>query len=101
MTTRINWTTTEPTTIPAGEMLIAVSDGTIRYYGTCNRQRTVLGIGRAFALGFDHGESTGEVTATIERRTGGGAGRFFGAGAAQWTPIGRVKFGPSLPVALA
>ena len=65
----ITWTTTEPTTIPAGEMLIAISDGTIRYYGTCNRQRTVLGIGRAFARGFDHGESMGLVTASIDRKS--------------------------------
>ena len=97
----ITWTTTEPTTIPAGEMLIAISDGTIRYYGTCNRQRTVLGIGRAFARGFDHGESMGLVTASIERRVGGGAGRFFGAGPVQWTTLGRVTFGPAQPVALA
>lgn len=90
MTTSINWTTTQPTATPAGHMLVTVSDGTIRYYGTCPRGRTVLGIGRAFARGFDHGESTDLVTATIERRVRIG-----------WETLGRVTFGPSQPVALA
>ena len=95
----ITWTTTEPATIPAGQKLVSVSDGHVRYYGTCNRQRTVLGIGRAFARGFDHGESTGEVTAAIERRFGRTSG--FVRAAVRWELLGRVKFGPSLPVMLA
>ena len=86
----ITWEQTTPATIPAGHMLITVSDGTVRYYATCPRGRTVLGIGRAFARGFDHGESTGEVTATIERRVRIG-----------WEHLGRVKFSPTLPVMLA
>ena len=86
----ITWTTTEPVTVPAGHMLITVDDGDVRYYATCPRGRTVLGIGRAFARGFDHGESTGEVTATIERRVRIG-----------WEHLGRVKFSPTLPVMLA
>jgi hypothetical protein len=90
MTTRINWTTTQPTTTPEGQMIVTVSDGAVRYFATVPRGRTVLGIGRAFARGFDHGESTGEVTATIERRVRIG-----------WELLGRVKFGPSSPVMLA
>lgn len=83
----ITWTTTQPTEITQSEMLIAVSDGHVRYYGTCPRGRTILGIGRAFARGFDHGESTDLVTATIERRIRG-----------EWETMGRVTFGPRQPV---
>ena len=90
MTTRINWTTTQPTTIPAGQKLVSVSDGTVRYFATVPQKSTVLGIGRAFARGFDHGESTGEVTATIERRVTIG-----------WEYLGRVKFGSKTPAMLA
>lgn len=99
---KITWTTTEPATIPAGHMLITVSDGTVRYYATCPRGRTVLGIGRAFARGFDHGEFGDEVTATIERRiTSHGGGCFARPAAPTWEHLGRVKFGPTLPVMLA
>ena len=96
---RINWTTTEPATIPAGQKLVSVSDGTVRYFATVPQKSTVLAIGRAFARGFDHGESTGEVTATIERRFGRASG--FVRAAVRWETLGSVKFGPSLPVMLA
>jgi hypothetical protein len=87
---RINWSTSEPAVIPAGQKLVSVSDGTVRYFATVPQKSTVLGIGRAFARGFDHGESTDEVTATIERRVTIG-----------WEYLGRVKFGPKTPVMLA
>jgi len=96
---RINWTTAEPAVIPAGQKLVSVSDGTVRYFATVPQKSTVLGIGRAFARGFDHGESTGEVTATIERRFGRTSG--FVRAAVRWETLGRVKFGPSSPVMLA
>jgi hypothetical protein len=81
----IDWVQIEPTEIPGGQMIITVSDGAVRYYATVSRRRTVLGIGREFAHGFDHGESTDEVTATIERRV-----QRVG-----WEFLGRIKFGPN------
>jgi hypothetical protein len=95
----ITWTTTEPATIPAGQKLVSVSDGAVRYYATVPQKSTVLGIGRAFARGFDHGESTGLVVASIERRFGRTSG--FVRAAVRWETLGRVTFGPSQPVALA
>ena len=96
---RINWSTSEPAVIPAGQKLVSVSDGTVRYFATVPQKSTVLGIGRAFARGFDHGESTGEVTAAIERRFGRTSG--FVRAAVRWELLGRIKFGPSSPVMLA
>jgi len=96
---RINWSTSEPAVIPAGQKLVSVSDGTVRYFATVPQKSTVLGIGRAFARGFDHGESTGEVTAAIERRFGRTSG--FVRAAVRWETLGSIKFGPSSPVMLA
>ena len=98
---RLNWTTTQPTTIPVGQIMIAVSDGTIRYYATCPRKRAVISIGRAFAQGFDHGESTGIVTATIERMVSRVVGCFVHRSAPKWETLGRVTFGPDGVVSLA
>jgi hypothetical protein len=79
----IHWSSKLPTDVPRGDCIYQVSDSVVTMYGFAARGRTLLGIGRAFADGFDHNGATGIVTVEIRR---------FARGQAVY--MGRVQFGP-------